>query len=52
MSIKEGGRQVEYNDEDPMILDLFEEECLKHDAKPDMRRFFPSRKDFKHALPA
>ncbi len=51
VSIKEGGRQIEYADEDPMILDLFEEECLKHNAKPDMRRYFPDRTKFKHALP-
>ena len=52
VSIKEGGRQIEYDDEAPEVLDLFEEECLKHGATPDMRRFFPSRKDFKHELPA
>ena len=50
VSMKEGGYQVEYEDEAPMILDLFEEECLKHGAKPNMRRFPPGRTDFKHTL--
>ena len=51
-SFNEGGYQIEYEDEDPMILDLFEEECLKHQAMPDMRRFFAHRKRFKVKLPA
>jgi hypothetical protein len=52
VSLKEGGMQVEYDDENPLVLDLFEEECLKHDAVPDMRRYFPNRSDFKLNLPA
>ena len=50
-SLKEGGIQVEYEDEAPAILDLFEEECAKHGATPDMRRFFPWRTEFKSKLP-
>ena len=50
--MKDGGRQIEYDDEAPEVLDLFEEECLKNGATPNMRRFFPSRKNFKHELPA
>ena len=51
-SFEEGGYQIEYHNEDPMILDLFEEECLKHDAMPVMRDFFPDRKGFKVTLPS
>jgi hypothetical protein len=29
-SVKEGGMQVEYEDEDPRILELYERECAKH----------------------
>ena len=52
VSMNEGGRQLEYDDEHPEILDLFEAECLKNGAVPDMRRFFPGRKSFAHKLPA
>ncbi len=52
VSMNEGGRQLEYEDEHPEILDLFEAECLKNGAVPDMRRFFPGRKTFAHKLPA
>jgi mannose-6-phosphate isomerase-like protein (cupin superfamily) len=51
VSIKEGGMQVEYDDENPLVLDMFEEECLKHGATPNMRRYFPKRKQFKVTLP-
>ena len=43
--------QVEYEDENPLVLDLFEEECLKRGARPDMRRYFPGRTEFKAKLP-
>ncbi|MCH7608947.1 MAG: hypothetical protein IIC94_10365, partial [Chloroflexi bacterium] len=51
-SIEEGGSQIEYEIEDPAVLDEFEEECLKHGATPQMRGFFPDRKSFKVKLPA
>lgn len=39
LSIKLGGRQVEYEDEDPRILELFEQECAKQGTAPRMREF-------------
>ena len=51
-SIEEGGSQIEYEIENPAVLDEFEEECLKHGATPQMRGFFPDRKSFKVKLPA
>ena len=42
---------MEYDDENPLVVDLFEEECLKHGAVPDMRRYFPNRTEFKTKLP-
>ena len=48
---EDGGMQVEYDDENPLVLDLFEEDCLKHGAMPDMRRYFPNRTEFKIQLP-
>lgn len=47
VSIKQGGMQVEYEDENRWVLDLFEEECRKHGAEPNMRDWFPSREDFR-----
>jgi hypothetical protein len=51
VSMKDGGYQIEYEDENPLVLDLFEEECIKHGAMPDMRRFFPGRTAFKAKMP-
>ena len=51
-SLEEGGSQIEYEIEDPAVLDEFEEECLKHGATPQMRGFFPDRKSFTVKLPA
>jgi hypothetical protein len=39
VSAKQGGIQVEYEDEDPRILDLFERECAKHGVQSRMREF-------------
>jgi oxalate decarboxylase/phosphoglucose isomerase-like protein (cupin superfamily) len=50
-SLEAGGSQIEYEIEDPAVLDEFEAECLKHGAIPQMRRFFPERKQFTHQLP-
>lgn len=51
VSLKKGGMQVEYEDENAMVLDMFEEECLKHGATPNMRNWFPNRKTFGVKLP-
>ena len=39
VSIKKGGRQVEYGDEDHRILELFEEECAKAGVQSHMREY-------------
>jgi quercetin dioxygenase-like cupin family protein len=39
VSAKQGGIQVEYEDEDPRILELFERECAKHGVQSRMREF-------------
>jgi quercetin dioxygenase-like cupin family protein len=36
VSEKEGGWQIEYEDEDPDVIDLFEKECTSHGAKVTM----------------
>src|SRR5204862_69297 len=33
VSEKQGGMQVEYEDEDPDVLDIFTAECAKHNTK-------------------
>jgi mannose-6-phosphate isomerase-like protein (cupin superfamily) len=38
-SVKEGGNQIEYQDEDPRILERFEAECLKAGSQSKMREF-------------
>ena len=39
LSAKEGGNQIEYEDEDPRILQLFEAELAKHGVQSRMREF-------------
>ncbi|HEX3245809.1 MAG TPA: ethanolamine ammonia lyase-activating protein [Chloroflexota bacterium] len=39
VSVKKGGLQIEYEDEDPAILKMFEEDCAKNGAKSTMREF-------------
>ena len=36
-SVKEGGNQVEYEDEDPRILELYERECAQNGVTSRMR---------------
>ena len=43
VSIKEGGIQVEYEDEDPRVLGLFEEECRKTGQKSIMRDYLKEK---------
>ena len=37
MSVKDGGNQIEYQDEDPRILELYEQECAKNGVQSRMR---------------
>jgi len=39
VSVKDGGRQVEYEDEDPRVLRLYEEELRTHGVTSKMREF-------------
>jgi quercetin dioxygenase-like cupin family protein len=47
LSIKQGGMQIEYEDEDPKILALFEQECAKAKVKPIMREYLRERHGIK-----
>lgn len=42
VSVKDGGRQVEYEDEDPRILRLYEDELRKSGVASKMREFVPA----------
>lgn len=42
VSVKDGGRQVEYEDEDPRVLRLYEEELRKRGVASKMREFVPA----------
>jgi quercetin dioxygenase-like cupin family protein len=41
-SIKEGGDQIEYDDQDPRIHRLWLEEMMAHNVEPKMEKFIPS----------
>jgi hypothetical protein len=41
-SIKEGGDQIEYEDQDPRIHPMWLEEMRKNGAEPKMDKYFPS----------
>lgn len=42
-SVREGGNQIEYEDEDPDVLDSFVQACARNGAPVNMHRYFPSR---------
>jgi hypothetical protein len=42
-SVKDGGNQIEYQDEDPRILDLYEAELAKQGVTSRMRDLMPGR---------
>ncbi len=42
-SIKEGGDQIEYEDQDPRIHRLWLKEVKAHNVEPKMEKFFPSK---------
>ncbi len=42
VSVKDGGRQIEYEDEDPRILRMYEEELRKNGVPSRMREFIPT----------
>jgi hypothetical protein len=41
-SIKEGGDQIEYEDQDPRIHALWLKEMKKHNVEPKMEKFIPT----------
>jgi hypothetical protein len=43
-SIKEGGDQIEYDDQDPRIHRLWLEEMKAHNVDPKMEKFIPSER--------
>jgi hypothetical protein len=40
VSVNEGGNQIEYQDEDPEVYELFEAECARRGVKPNMEALF------------
>jgi hypothetical protein len=42
VSVKDGGRQIEYEDEDPRIIRMYEEELRKNGVPSRMREFIPT----------
>ena len=51
-SVNEGGRQIEYQDEDPRILELYERECAKAGVQPKMRDMIAAAKEKARAAAA
>jgi hypothetical protein len=43
LSLKAGGDQIEYEDQDPRIHKLWLEEMKKSGVAPHMEKFFPSK---------
>lgn len=43
VSLKEGGRQIEYEDQDPRVHEIYAEELEKHGAEMRMQSFVTSR---------
>ena len=46
-SIKEGGDQIEYEDQDPRIHRIWLQEMYKHGVTPKMEKFIPTPEDLK-----
>jgi oxalate decarboxylase/phosphoglucose isomerase-like protein (cupin superfamily) len=46
-SVKEGGDQIEYEDQDPRIHRIWLEDMRKHGAPPKMEKFVPTPEDLK-----
>ena len=42
VNVKEGGRQIEYEDEDPRIRQIYEEELRKNGVPSRMGEFLPA----------
>jgi len=42
VNIKEGGDQIEYEDQDPRIHRIWLDEMKKNEVEPKMEKFFPS----------
>jgi quercetin dioxygenase-like cupin family protein len=42
VDVKEGGRQIEYEDEDPRIREMYEEELRKNGVPSRMREYLPA----------
>jgi hypothetical protein len=42
VDIKEGGDQIEYEDQDPRIHRIWLDEMKKNGVEPKMEKFFPS----------
>ena len=43
LSLKEGGDQIEYEDEDPLVRKLFAEACAKAGVSNSMAKYYPAK---------